>query len=67
MQHSCEEVMPVVRVARMAAEDGLPSRTDFWVLDRSNVDFSQEAAPSELVSDVTSLNTRCGNGLSLIT
>lgn len=51
---------PVVcdRVARMVCEDGLPSRTDFWVLDKSEVDFTSEVSPSELVPDISSLETR---------
>ena len=47
------------RVARRVCEDGLPSRTHFWVLDKSKVDFTSEVAPSELVPDISSLETRC--------
>ncbi len=48
------------RVARMVCGDGLPSRTDFWVLGKSEVDFTSEVAPSELVPDISSLETRWG-------
>lgn len=44
----------------MVCEDGLPSRTDFWVLGKSEVDFTKEVAPSELVPDISSLETRWG-------
>lgn len=46
------------RVARLVCEGGLPSRTDFWVLDKAEVDFTSEVAPSELVPDISSLETR---------
>lgn len=42
----------------MVAEDGLPSRTDFWLLDQSHEDFTKNAAPSELVPDIASFDTR---------
>ncbi|BDA45557.1 Ribosomal large subunit pseudouridine synthase D [Coccomyxa sp. Obi] len=49
---------PTLKVARMVCGDGLPSRTDFWVLGKSEVDFTSDVAPSELVPDISSLETR---------
>jgi hypothetical protein len=43
----------------MVAEDGLTSRTDFWMLDQSEADLTGDVGPSELVSDITTFDTRC--------
>ena len=48
----------VCRVARMAAEDGLPSRTVCTVLASSQVDCSAEASPSALIEDTSLYDTR---------
>ena len=50
--------MRLCRVARMAAEGGLPSRTDFRVLGSASTDFTHDVSPSQLVADTTSLDTR---------
>ena len=51
------------RIARVAAEDGLPSCTHFWVVGTSAVDFTQHAGPGELVADVSSFDTRHGSAI----
>ena len=48
----------VCRVARMAAEDGLPSRTICTVLASRQVDCSAEASPSALIEDTSLYDTR---------
>ena len=45
-------------MARMAADDGLPSRTICTVLGSSQVDCSAEASPSALVEDTSLYDTR---------
>ena len=45
-------------MARMAAIDGLPSRTICTVLGSSQVDCSAEALPSALIEDTSLYDTR---------
>ena len=44
----------------MAAEVGLPSCTDFWVVGASAADFTEQAGPGELIADIGTFNTRHG-------
>ena len=46
----------------MAAEEGLPSRTDFWVVGTSCSGHSQSLlAQGELVADISTFDTRHGD------
>ena len=45
----------------MAAEEGLPSRTDFWVVGTSAVDITELVGPGELVADISTFDTRHGD------
>ena len=45
----------------MAAEQGLPSHTDFCVVGTSAADITEHAGPGELIADISTFDTRHGN------